>query len=230
MDKKKTIDLIKLEVLSCLSDKDRENLQSLKAEGNEFPWKDLGDYQNLIALLPLTLELEYPSNELKNKTAIKLYSIRDQIKAKIDAKKPHEIPTPQAEEISLSLEDEEKIEPAEQVEVEEKVLVEVEEGVQYGSDESLAGKKENLGSVSSFKEKEESRNLFQQVTADIETKHPSKTVVDKEMIEKVVKDFMKFHLEREHESLRSNIKKNRILSLVLFVISLLLIIALFIIK
>ena len=69
-DKKKSLDLIKLEVLGCLTDKDKDNLQSLKAAGDEFPWKELGDFQNLLAFLPLTLELKYPATDLKDKTAI----------------------------------------------------------------------------------------------------------------------------------------------------------------
>jgi hypothetical protein len=230
MDKKKILDLIKLEVLRCLNDKDYENLQSLKVEEIEFPWKELGDYQNLIALLPLSLELQYPSNELKNKTAMKLYDIRDQIKAKLDARKAQEIPEPSAEEISLSVENVEEIEAAEQIEVEEKVLVEVEEGVQFLSDESITKKEESLGFVSDFKDKDDSENLSRHITDDVSSKQPPKPVVEKEMIEKVVKEYIKSHLEREHESLRSNINKNKILSIVLFVISLLLIVALFIIK
>ena len=230
MDKKKIVDLIKLEVLRCLNEKDNESLQSLKVEEIEFPWKELGDYQNLIAFLPLSLNLDYPSNELKNKTAMKLYDIRDQIKAKIDVKKAQEIPEPQVEEISLSVESAEDIEPAEQIEVEEKVLIEAEEGVQFIPDESLEGKEQSFGFVSDFKDKDEPKNIFQPTKNDVYTKQPPKPIVEKEMIEKVVKDFIKSHLEREHESLRSNINKNKILSIVLFVISLLLIAALFIIK
>lgn len=230
MDKKKIVDLIKLEVLHCLSEKDNESLQSLKVDEIEFPWKELGDYQNLVAFLPLSLELDYPSNELKNKTAMKLYDIRDQIKAKIDAMKAQEMPEIQAEEISLSVENVEEIEPVEQIEVEEKVLVEVEEGVQIESNELPAAKEQSLEFVSDFKEQEAPENIFHQTTIDVETKQPSKPVAEKEMIEKVVKDFIKTHMEREHESLRSNINKNKILSIVLFVISLLLIVALFILK
>lgn len=229
MEKKKILDLIKLEVLRCLNSKDFENLQSFKAEKNEFPWVELGGYQNLIAFLPLSLELEYPSNELKNKTAKKLYDIRDQIKEKINAKKVQEIPEPPVEEISLSVENVEEIESAEQIEVEEKVLVE-EDGFQFESDESQAGKEQSFGLVSDFKNKEESGNLFRQATSDVETKQPPKPAAEKDIIEKVVKDFIKSHLEREHESLRTNINKNKILSIIFFVISLILIVALFVIK
>ena len=131
MDKKKSLDLIKLEVLGCLNDKDKESLQAMKAEGEEFPWKVLGDYQNLIANLPLALELKYPASDIKDKTATKLYNIRDQIKAKVEAKKALEMPAqPVEEEISESegiIEVSENFEEnttTEQIEVEEKVFAE----------------------------------------------------------------------------------------------------------
>ena len=236
MDKKKSMDLIKLEVLGCLNDKDKESLQAMKAEGEEFPWKILGDYQNLIANLPLALELKYPASDLKDKTATKLYNIRDQIKAKVDARKAQEMPEqPVEEEISESEENfevqenfEERV-TAEQVEVEEKVFAEVEEGIHFNADESIPGQDEPVKFVGKFKEKSEPENLIRQ-TSEIEIKESLKTIVDKDAIEKVTRDYIKSHLEREIESLSKSVKMNRILSLILFVISLVLIIALYFIK
>ena len=60
MDKKKSLDLIKLEVLGCLNEKDRENLLAMKAEVVDFPWKELGDYQNLSSLFQYHLSLNTP--------------------------------------------------------------------------------------------------------------------------------------------------------------------------
>ena len=229
MEKKKIVDLIKLEVLQCLTEKDRENLQSLKDEGSEFLWKELGEYQNLLALLPTSLELKYAASELKDKTAMKLYNIRDQIKAKVDAKKAQEAPPPPVEEISLSLEDIKEPEPTEQIEVEEKVLVEVEEGGQFAGNESLLSKDESFRFVSKFKDKKESQNLFRE-SIDLETKESPKAVVDKEQVEKIARDYLKSHLERELETLRKSNNKNRLLSFILFVVSLILIAAIFVIK
>lgn len=235
MDRKKCLDLIKLEVLSCLNDKDKESLQAMKAEVEEFPWKTLGDYQNLIANLPLALELKYPASDLKDKTATKLYNIRDQIKAKVEAKKAQQMPaqTVEVEPESLeSIEVHEKFEDnvtAEQIEVEEKVFAEVEEGIHFHADEITAGRDEPVKFVSKFKEKSEPENLFRQ-TAEIEAKEPLKSVVDKDIIEKVTRDYIKSHLERDIESLSKTVKKNRILSFILFVISLILILALYFIK
>lgn len=229
MEKKKILDLIKLEVLRCLNDKDKANLESIKAEGNDFPWKELGDYQNLSALLPISLELKYPASDMKDKTAMKLYNIRELIKAKIDAKKALEAPEPPVEEISFPVENIQEVETAEQIEVEEKVLVEVEEGVQYSSNESMNNKDDSYRFVGKFKGKSEVENPFRKAV-EIETKEPPKAVVDKELVEKIARDYIKSHLERELETLRSTVNKNKILSFILFVISLLLIVALFFIK
>jgi hypothetical protein len=229
MEKKKILDLIKLEVLHCLNDKDKANLQSIKAEGNDFPWKEFGDYQNLSSLLPISLELKYPASDLKDKTAMKLYNIRELIKAKIDAKKALEAPEPPVEEISFPVKNIQEVETAEQIEVEEKVLVEVEEGVQYSSNESMSNKDDSFKFVSKFKGKSEVENPFRQA-AEMETKEPPKAVVDKELVEKIARDYIKSHLERDLETLRSNVNKNKILSFILLVVSLLLIVALFFIK
>jgi len=229
MEKKKILDLIKLEVLRCLNDKDKANLESIKAEGNDFPWKELGDYQNLSSLLPISLELKYPASDMKDKTAMKLYNIRELIKAKIDAKKALEAPEPPVEEILFPVENIQEDETAEQIEVEEKVLVEVEEGVQFNPNESMNNKDDSYRFVSKFKGKSEVENPFRKAV-EIETKEPLKAVVDKELVEKIARDYIKSHLERELETLRSTINKNKILSFILFVVSLLLIIALFFIK
>lgn len=229
MEKKKILDLIKLEVLHCLNDKDKANLQSIKAEGTDFPWKEFGDYQNLSSLLPISLELKYPASDLKDKTAMKLYNIRELIKAKIDAKKALEAPEPPVEEVSFQVENIQEVETAEQIEVEEKVLVEVEEGVQYNSNESMINKDDSFRFVSKYKGKSEVENPFRQA-AEMETKEPPKAVVDKELVEKIARDYIKSHLERELETLRSTVNKNKMLSFILFVVSLLLIAAMFFIK
>lgn len=235
MDKKKSLDLIKLEVLGCLNEKDRENLLAMKAEVVDFPWKVLGDYQNLIANLPLVLELKYPASDLKDKTAVKLYNIREQIKAKVDAKKVQLVP---AELVEVISEPEESIElqenfeenvTAEQFEVEEKVFAEVEEGINYNVDEISVGKEEPVKFVSKFKEKSEPENLFRRA-AEFEAKEPLKTVVDKDVIEKVVRDYIKTHLEPQIGALNNSVKKNKILSFILFVVSLVLILAIYFIK
>ena len=229
MDKKKSLDLIKLEVLSCLNDKDRETLQSLKENESEFPWKELGDYQNLVAILPVVLETKYPENDLKDKTAMKLYNIREEIKAKIEIKKAMLAPVAAVEEVILSPESTEDIVIAEQIEVEEKVFVEVEEGISFTAEESIKPKDDAFRIVSKFKEKSESEIPLRQ-NYESAVKEPVKTVLDKDVVEKIIKDYVKSHLEKEFESLRKKINTNKMLSFILFVVSLILIIAIYFIK
>lgn len=235
MDKKKSLDLIKLEVLGCLSDKDRENLHAMKAKGEEFLWKELGNYQNLIALLPLVLEPKYPASDIKDKTAMKLYTIRDQIKAKIDARKAQEMPAETIEEIAESDEEIEIQESlnenitTEQIEVEEKEFAEIEEGIRFNAAESNSDKQEPIRFVNKYKEKTEPENLFRQAEVR-ETREPVKTTINKDAIEKVTREFLKTHLERELGVLRKSVNKNKILSFILFAITIVLIIAMFFIK
>jgi len=110
MDKKKAVYLIKLEVLGCINKEDSDTLRLSKENDENFPFKELGEYQNLIALLPSTLMLEFPSNELKDKVAMKLYSIREEIKAKVEARKAAEEPLELVEEEKVNLEEVEEIE------------------------------------------------------------------------------------------------------------------------
>ena len=65
MNRKRDIDLIIPEVLGCQEEKDKKNLKFLKENDAAFSWKDLGDYQNLAALLAITHEIIRPSSRPK---------------------------------------------------------------------------------------------------------------------------------------------------------------------
>jgi hypothetical protein len=56
----------------------------------------------------------------------------------------------------------------------------------------------------------------------------SKVTFDKELVEKTVKEYLKSHFEPELKSIKSDIKRNLIISIVLFAISLILIAILFV--
>jgi len=200
MEKKKLIELIKLEVLDCLNKADEETLRLSKEVDSDFPWKELGEYQNLAALLPVALPIEFPVSELKDKVALKLYNMRDEIKAKLDAKKiPKEIPVLQ--------------------EVEEQI---VEEEIQLDEINIIAEEKE-VPQVT-VANKFEQKRIAEEVKADLR----SKVTFDKELVEKTVKEYLKFHFEPELKSINAGIKRNLIISIVLFVISLILIAILFV--
>ena len=200
MEKKKLIELIKLEVLDCLNKADEETLRLSKEVDSDFPWKELGEYQNLAALLPVALPIEFPVSELKDKVALKLYNMRDEIKAKLDAKKiPEEIPVLQ--------------------EVEEQI---VEEEIQL-DEINIITQEEEVPQVT-VANKFEQKRIAEEVKADLR----SKVTFDKELVEKTVKEYLKFHFEPELKSINAGIKRNLIISIVLFAISLILIAILFV--
>jgi hypothetical protein len=200
MEKKKLIELIKLEVLDCLNNADAETLRLSKEVDSDFPWKELGEYQNLAALLPVALPIEFPVSELKDKVALKLYNMRDEIKAKLDAKKKLE-------------------EPPVLQEVEEEI---VDEEIQL-DEINITVQEEQVAQVS-VPNKFEQKRIAEEVKADLR----SKVTFDKELVEKTVKEYLKSHLEPELKLIRASIKRNLIISLALFAISLILIVILFV--
>lgn len=204
MENKKGIELIKLEALGCISEKDSESLLKMKANDNNFPWKILADYQNLVSLLPLTLTLIYPDNDLKDKTATKLYKIRDEIKAKLDAKKPKETPAEQVVE--------------KKSDAKEVVLEEVEEEISLDEDKSVnvqTSPQEKTFTETSKYETENKSNIT------------SKAVPDRELMEKIIRDYFKTYIEKELNTLKQGMKKTRLLSLALFAFAIILIVVLY---
>jgi len=201
MEKKKAIDLIKLEVLDCLNNADTETLSLSKKVDSDFPWKELGEYQNLSAFLSVALPLEFPVSELKDKVALKLYNMRDEIKAKLDAKR-------KLEEPPVLIEEETKIIDEEFI-VEETNVPVIEEEI---SPLSVSGR------------------IEQKRTEEISTKTDLriKATFDKELVEKTVKEYFKFHFEPALKSISDSMKRNFVISLVLFAISLILIVILFV--
>lgn len=76
----------------CMDKKNFTQVKDYIESGGELPHNELGELQNLIALIPVVLEEETPAPELKDKVARKLLSYQDEIKAKIlsDRKKTTE--------------------------------------------------------------------------------------------------------------------------------------------
>ncbi|MFZ0454980.1 MAG: TonB family protein [Ignavibacteriaceae bacterium] len=82
MDKNIITDLIKLEVLNFSDKENAEALQFLKRDDESFPWKELGEYQNLIAILSVSPIVSNPPENLKNeliKKACKLKGLAEPI-------------------------------------------------------------------------------------------------------------------------------------------------------
>ncbi len=75
---KEIISLIKLEPLGCLTSDDRILLKNVRENDPDFMWKELGEYQNLIALLSTTITLAPPPRELTseiNGIFIKIFQV-----------------------------------------------------------------------------------------------------------------------------------------------------------
>ena len=202
MEKKKAIDLIKLEVLDCLNNGDAETLRLSKQVDSDFPWKELGEYQNLAAFLSVALPLEFPVSELKDKVALKLYNMRDEIKAKLDAKKKLEEPPVLVEEEEIIVDEEITIDEISAPVIEEEI-----------APVAVAGRIEQ-------------KRIAEDVS--IKTELRNKAAFDKELVEKTVKEYIKSHIEPELKSIRNSIKRNFIISLALFAISIILIVILFV--
>lgn len=86
--------------LGCLDSEDLVKLKSYLAEGGEFPWQELGEFQNLSSLLPSILTIESPAPEVKDDVARKLYRIKSEIKAKREKLKVQVPPAETAVKIS----------------------------------------------------------------------------------------------------------------------------------
>ncbi len=63
---KKVLPLVKLEALGCLSSEERKLLNELRKNDPDFLWQELGEYQNLTALLATTIPIENPAHELNS--------------------------------------------------------------------------------------------------------------------------------------------------------------------
>jgi hypothetical protein len=201
MEKKKAIDLIKLEVLDCLNDGDAETLRLSKEVDSDFPWKELGEYQNLAAFLSVALPIEFPVSELKDKVALKLYNMRDEIKAKLDAKK-------QLEEPPVLIEEEKIVD--EEIIIDEINVSVIEEEI---APVAVAGRIEQ-------------KRISEDVS--LKTELRNKAAFDKELVEKAIKEYIKSHIEPELKSMKNSMKRNFIISLALFALSLVLIVILFV--
>jgi hypothetical protein len=64
--------------LGCLDNEDFIKVLNHIRAAEEFPYQELGEYQNLASLLPSFLEIEMPDQSVKDKVARKLYRLKEQ--------------------------------------------------------------------------------------------------------------------------------------------------------
>ncbi len=80
IDEQKVIGMLQAKALGCLDAEDNEELQIFIDEGHVFPWDELGRFQNVASLLALALPLEIPDVELKDRVALKLIKLSEQLR------------------------------------------------------------------------------------------------------------------------------------------------------
>lgn len=64
--------------LGCLEREEHDRMMEYFKSSQDYPWQELGEYQNLVALLPSFLNIEVPDARVKDMVARKLYRLRDQ--------------------------------------------------------------------------------------------------------------------------------------------------------
>jgi hypothetical protein len=218
VDRNKVIDLIKAKTLGCLNKDENAELNEYMVSGEDFPWDALGEYQNLTAMLPILLQLEVPDSELKDNVARKLYKILEELKAKQQAEITP-VPETAIDEHEIE-EDEPELETEREV---DEVLKE--ETVKFSADGSSSLGDPDLSVVSS----EET----------LDSSLPEKKVKEKSGKEKIEKigeekferqrtiEYIDNRYKEEISALEKVSKKNKLFSIILFVISLILLIAVF---
>ena len=206
MDRNKAIDLIKAKTLGCLTKDEDAEFKEYMESGEDVPWDVLGEYQNLTAMLPILLQLEVPDSELKDNVARKLYKIIEELKAK---QKAEHTPVPETE----TAENGDDLETV--LDVEEELP---EEPIKFSVDDSSSLSEPKLSQVSS-----DSTLDLPLAEQDVEKKSGREKVEDivDEKLErqKTIEYIDKYHKE-EVAALEGASKRNKLISIILFVISL----------
>jgi len=77
MNKEELTELIQLYSAGCIKKLDLQKLRSSMEENDNFPWLELSEYQNLVALLSVTLKTEEPTLNAKNKVVYKMNELAE---------------------------------------------------------------------------------------------------------------------------------------------------------
>jgi len=84
MSNMESMELLQAKALGCLDPEEDALFTKLMKEDENFPWQELGHYQNLVAFLPTLLDIEVPEPEVKDNVAQKLYELGEKDKAEKD--------------------------------------------------------------------------------------------------------------------------------------------------
>lgn len=208
MDRNKAIELIKAKTLGCLTKDEETEFKEYIENSEDFPWDVLGEYQNLTSMLPILLKLEIPDSELKDNVARKLYKIIEELNAKQQAEVT---PVPETETVEAEPELETKQE-------EEKALPE--EPVKFSIDDGSSLSEPDLSPVSS--ENALDLPLAEQDVEEKSGKEKVEKIIDEKLERQRTIEYIDTHHKEEMAVLEGASKRNKLFSIILFVISLIL--------
>jgi len=197
MDRNKSIDLIKSYVLGCLNPEVEKGLKSLMEDTENFPLQELGQYQNLVAMLPLNLSLETPGAEVKANISRRISEL------KVEPESPQMV-----EEVVISdqilLDDDEQVFIYESPQDTPEMFEEVSENAEVLIEENIAAKE----TLTPTKRKSEKIEKVTPKTAE-EHRRGSKMrdVLDKDEFEKMIKEYIDAYYLKMFEDMREESKK-----------------------
>ncbi len=210
-------ELLQAKALGCLDPEDDALFAKLMEEDENFPWQELGHYQNVVAFLPTLIDIEIPEPEVKDNVARKLYELGEKIKAEKEEVKHNKV----AEEESDKIEEDGVIIEEEPVEKAEIPAVKEDPADMDSANNGISIKEHGvlLQTPLNNKEKVMREPQIKQQQGKSETKTTSRQP-KKEFEQKSVKSYVsKFPAEATHiESNRS--KGGLIVTIILFVITL----------
>jgi len=77
MNKEELTELLQLYSVGCIKKQDLQKLRSSMQEDENFPWLQLSEYRNLVALLSVTLNTEEPTVNARNKVVYKINKLEE---------------------------------------------------------------------------------------------------------------------------------------------------------
>ncbi|HSP87063.1 MAG TPA: sigma-70 family RNA polymerase sigma factor, partial [Ignavibacteriaceae bacterium] len=148
------VEMIYPYALGCLSYEEESETYSRFKASEPFPWKVLGEYQNLAALLPIILDLEKPSEEIKEKLLNRIYHLKS-MKSENKLKSFEQVSSTSSR---LNISHEEENFPKERFERIENFEDEIdEEKIEEKTEEKVKRNPEDFEPVIPFKPKTETR-------------------------------------------------------------------------
>lgn len=78
LTRKELVEMLYAYSIGCLDKTEFLKLREYIRSSDDYTWEEMGEFQNLSAMLPAILNIETPTRQLKDKVARKLYRLREQ--------------------------------------------------------------------------------------------------------------------------------------------------------